>query len=66
MVVFLADGVKITSRSSDGTVTLSFSTGEYQRQEITNAFLFAQSLLDQSEPVKITLSGGEDEKNDAT
>lgn len=56
---YLADSVKISSRSTDGSVTLSFETGEYQREEATKVFLEAQKIIDSGRAIKITAESAE-------
>lgn len=52
---FIADASKITSRQSDGTVTLSFSTGEYQLKDILETFEYSQKMIQSGKPLKITI-----------
>jgi hypothetical protein len=36
-LVIIADGLKVSGPKVDGTYSLTFTTGEYQRDEIANA-----------------------------
>lgn len=53
MQEFLADQVKVTTRESDGSVKITFSTGEYQRNEAMKVYLLAQQLIDNGGAVRI-------------
>jgi hypothetical protein len=54
-MMFMADGVKISTKA-DNSVSITFTSGEYQRREVLDAYLTAQSKLEQGEPVEIEVT----------
>lgn len=55
MPSFTADSVKISTRESDNTSKLQFSTGEYQLEQAMEAFMFAQKAIQSGVAIKVTV-----------
>ena len=54
---FLSDSVKVSSRPSDGSVTISFTTGEYQEEDILETFKEGQAIIRSGQVIKVEVSG---------
>ena len=55
MPSFTADSVKISTRESDNTSKIQFSTGEYQLNEVMEAFMFAQKAVQSGVAVRVSV-----------